>query len=79
MKQIGAVKRDARFKKLGHQPTPEAIHNTLKQQKRQQRSFPQTQSSEILNNYFSSIGPALSSEIQNQKLKCHIERIKNQW
>ena len=74
--KIRAAKRDANLKRLGHQPTPKTIYNTLKQQKRQERSIPQTPSSEILNNYFTSIGPALSSEIPIQKRKCKIERIK---
>ena len=77
--KIRAAKRDANFRKLGHQPTPKTLYNTLKQQKRQQRSIPQTPSSEILNIYFTSIGPALSSEIPNQKRKCKIERNKKQW
>ena len=57
-RKIRAAKRDANSKKLGHQQTPKTIHNTLKQQKRQQRSIPQTPSSKTLNNYFTSIGPA---------------------
>ena len=74
--KIRAAKQDANFKKLRHQPTPKTIYNTLKAHKRQQRSNPQTPSSEILNNYFTSIGPALSSEKPNQKRECKIERTK---
>ena len=74
-----AAKPDANFKKIGHEQFPKRIHNTWKQQKRQQRSIPQTPSSEILNNYFTSIGPTLSAETPNQKRKCKIDRIKKQW
>ena len=70
-RMIRSEKKKANYKKLGVNPTAKTIYKTIKTTQKQQdvMNFPNLN---VLNNYFVSIGPKLSSNFDTMTEKCNI-------
>ena len=67
--KIRKAKRDLNFEKLGNNPSTRTIFRTLKGHIREGQPKPVSLDSELLNEYFTSIGSILSSEITESDQK----------